>query len=83
FQLRTAPVYTAFICFIGDERHTRSYNYSLQDAVEITPIETRIKVSELEDPEPSINLYVENQADPTMRLVSEMMVLFGEAIATF
>ena len=36
-----------------------------------------------DDPEPSINLYVENQADPAMRLVSEMMILCGEAIATY
>lgn len=33
--------------------------------------------------EPQINLYVENQADPAMRLVSEMMILCGEAIATY
>ncbi|KAI5391757.1 ribonucleotide-diphosphate reductase subunit rnr1, variant 2 [Lathyrus oleraceus] len=54
-----------------------------QGAVETTTIETRIKVSKPEDPEPSINLYVENQADPAMRLVSEMMILCGEAIAIF
>lgn len=36
-----------------------------------------------EDPEPTINLYVENQADPTMRLVAEMMILCGEVIATY
>ncbi|CAI8600870.1 unnamed protein product [Vicia faba] len=54
-----------------------------QGAVETTTIETRIKVSNPEDPEPSINLYVENQADPAMRLVSEMMILCGEAIAAF
>ncbi|CAK8575001.1 unnamed protein product [Lathyrus sativus] len=54
-----------------------------QGAVETTTIESRIKVSNPEDPEPSINLYVENQADPAMRLVSEMMILCGEAIATF
>lgn len=30
-----------------------------------------------------IKLYVENQADPAMRLVSEMMILCGEAVATF
>ena len=40
-------------------------------------------MSNPDDPEPSINLYVENQADPAMRLVSEMMILCGEAIATF
>lgn len=46
-------------------------------------IETRIKVANPDDPEPSINLYVENQADPAMRVVSEMMILCGEVIATF
>lgn len=35
-----------------------------------------------DDPEPLIRLYVENQADPAMRLVSEMMILCGEVIAT-
>ncbi|KAF5737173.1 ribonuclease II chloroplastic/mitochondrial [Tripterygium wilfordii] len=54
-----------------------------QGAVDTTTIETRIKVSNPEDPEPSINLYVENQADPAMRLVSEMMILCGEVIATY
>ncbi|KAJ6742164.1 EXORIBONUCLEASE II MITOCHONDRIAL [Salix viminalis] len=54
-----------------------------QGAVDTATIETRIKVPNPEDPEPSINLYVENQADPAMRLVSEMMLLCGEAIATF
>ncbi|XP_058764089.1 ribonuclease II, chloroplastic/mitochondrial-like [Vicia villosa] len=54
-----------------------------QGAVETTTIESRIKVSKPEDPEPSINLYVENQAAPAMRLVFEMMILCGEAIATF
>ncbi|CAJ2655739.1 unnamed protein product [Trifolium pratense] len=54
-----------------------------QGAVETATLETRIKVSNPEDPEPSITLYVENQADPAMRLVSEMMILCGEAIATF
>ncbi|XP_061371834.1 ribonuclease II, chloroplastic/mitochondrial isoform X2 [Gastrolobium bilobum] len=54
-----------------------------QGAVETTTLETRIKVSNPEDPEPAINLYVENQADPAMRLVTEMMILCGEAMATF
>ncbi|KAJ6747090.1 EXORIBONUCLEASE II MITOCHONDRIAL [Salix koriyanagi] len=54
-----------------------------QGAVDTATIETRIKVPNPEDPEPAINLYVENQADPAMRLVSEMMLLCGEAIATF
>ncbi|KAF7844583.1 ribonuclease II, chloroplastic/mitochondrial [Senna tora] len=53
-----------------------------QGAVETATLESRIKVPNPEDPEPSINLYVENQADPAMRLVSEMMILCGEAIAT-
>lgn len=46
-------------------------------------LEARIKVPNGDDPEPIINLYVENQADPTMRLVTEMMVLCGEAVATY
>ncbi|KAK4270333.1 hypothetical protein QN277_023379 [Acacia crassicarpa] len=53
-----------------------------QGAVETATLETRIKVPNPEDPEPLINLYVENQDDPAMRLVSEMMILCGEAIAT-
>lgn len=36
-----------------------------------------------DDPDPTIKLYVENQADHAMRLVSEMMILCGEAVATF
>lgn len=55
----------------------------VKGAIETATLETRIKVSDPEDPEPSINLYVENQEDPAMRLVSEMMILCGEAIATF
>ncbi|XP_034920514.1 ribonuclease II, chloroplastic/mitochondrial [Populus alba] len=54
-----------------------------QGAVDTATFETRIKVPNPEDPEPSINLYVENQADPAMRLVSEMMLLCGEVIATY
>ncbi|KAF4377537.1 hypothetical protein F8388_025028 [Cannabis sativa] len=54
-----------------------------QGAIDAANLETRIKVANPEDPEPLINLYVENQADPTMRLVSEMMILCGEAIATY
>ncbi|KAH0861738.1 hypothetical protein HID58_089999, partial [Brassica napus] len=54
-----------------------------QGAVDTTTLETRIKVVNPEDPEPLINLYVENQADPAMRLVFEMMILCGEVIATF
>ncbi|XWS59822.1 hypothetical protein CRYUN_Cryun08bG0155000 [Craigia yunnanensis] len=54
-----------------------------QGAIDTSTLETRIKVVNPEDPEPSINLYVENQADPAMRLVSEMMILCGEVVATF
>lgn len=54
-----------------------------QGAIDTATLETRIKVVNPEDPEPSINLYVEDQADPAMRLVSEMMILCGEAIAAF
>ncbi|KAK9290139.1 hypothetical protein L1049_008305 [Liquidambar formosana] len=54
-----------------------------QGAIDTATIETRIKVVNPNDPEPLINLYVENQADPAMRLVSEMMILCGEAIATY
>lgn len=54
-----------------------------QGAVDTSMIETRVKVANPDDPEPQINLYVENQADPAMRLVSEMMILCGEVIATF
>lgn len=46
-------------------------------------IESRVKVANPNDPEPLINLYVEDQLDPAMRLVSEMMILCGEVIATF
>lgn len=54
-----------------------------QGATDAASLETRIKVPNPEDPEPVINLYVENQTDPTMRLVSEMMILCGEVIATY
>ncbi|XP_042476524.1 ribonuclease II, chloroplastic/mitochondrial isoform X2 [Macadamia integrifolia] len=54
-----------------------------QGAIDTVTIEARVKVANPDDPEPSINLYVENQADPAMRLVSEMMILCGEVIATF
>lgn len=55
----------------------------VQGATDAASLETRIKVPNPEDPEPLINLYVENQTDPTMRLVSEMMILCGEVIATY
>ncbi|CAO2822145.1 unnamed protein product [Amaranthus hypochondriacus] len=54
-----------------------------QGAVDTTTLEARVKVANPDAPEPQINLYVENQADPAMRLVSEMMILCGEAIATY
>ncbi|PON76112.1 Replication factor A protein [Trema orientale] len=54
-----------------------------QGAIDTASLDTRIKVANPEDPEPEINLYVENQADPTMRLVAEMMILCGEVIATY
>ncbi|KAI3801258.1 hypothetical protein L1987_29362 [Smallanthus sonchifolius] len=54
-----------------------------QGAIETGSLEPRIKVENPDDPEPSIRLYVEDQTDPAMRLVSEMMVLCGEAIATY
>ncbi|XVF08103.1 hypothetical protein REPUB_Repub06bG0197100 [Reevesia pubescens] len=54
-----------------------------QGAIDTSTLETRVKVVNPEDPEPSINLFVENQADPAMRLVSEMMILCGEVVATF
>ncbi|CAM8909881.1 unnamed protein product [Rhodiola kirilowii] len=54
-----------------------------QGAVDVANIETRIKVANPEDPDPPIKLYVENQSDPAMRLVSEMMILCGEAVATY
>ncbi|CAL2268072.1 unnamed protein product [Prunus armeniaca] len=54
-----------------------------QGAIDTATLEARIKVVNPEDPEPIINLYVENQADPAMRLVTEMMILCGEVVATY
>ncbi|KAJ9548088.1 hypothetical protein OSB04_020631 [Centaurea solstitialis] len=54
-----------------------------QGAIDTGSLETRIKVENPDDPEPSIRLYVEDQRDPAMRLVSEMMILCGEALATY
>ncbi|XP_050211898.1 ribonuclease II, chloroplastic/mitochondrial [Mercurialis annua] len=69
---------------ILSEAASRRFQWRLQQgAVETSTLETRIKVANLEDPEPSINLYVENQADPAMRLVTEMMILCGEVMATY
>ncbi|URD84002.1 RNB [Musa troglodytarum] len=52
-------------------------------AIDTATIDPRIKVANPDDPEPSITLYVEDQSNPAMRLVSEMMILCGEVIATF
>lgn len=46
-------------------------------------IDTRVKVPNPDDPEPIINLYLHDQTSPAMRLVSEMMIMCGEAIAKF
>uniref|UniRef100_A0A804NB36 RNB domain-containing protein n=2 Tax=Zea mays TaxID=4577 RepID=A0A804NB36_MAIZE len=54
-----------------------------QGSIDTAMIEPRIKVSNPDDPEPNINLYVEDQANPAMQLVSEMMILCGEAVAAF
>ncbi|XP_031486302.1 ribonuclease II, chloroplastic/mitochondrial isoform X2 [Nymphaea colorata] len=54
-----------------------------QGAIDTGTIEARVKVSNPDDPEPLINLYVEDQSASAMRLVSEMMILCGEAIASF
>jgi exoribonuclease II len=40
-------------------------------------------VGDPDDPELVINLYVENQAEPAMQLVSKKMILCGEVMATF
>ncbi|CAN6471801.1 unnamed protein product [Victoria cruziana] len=54
-----------------------------QGAIDTGTVEARVKVSNADDPEPLINLYVEDQSSPAMRLVSEMMILCGETIALF
>ncbi|KAK8464491.1 hypothetical protein PHAVU_010G010050 [Phaseolus vulgaris] len=68
---------------LSEAANLRSNWRCQQGAIETSTLDTRIKVSNPEDPEPSLKLYVENQADPAMRLVFEMMILCGEAIATF
>ncbi|KAG4377567.1 hypothetical protein GLYMA_18G153300v4 [Glycine max] len=68
---------------LSEAANLRSNWRRQQGAIETATLDTRIKVSNPEDPEPSMKLYVENQADPAMRLVSEMMILCGEAVATF
>ncbi|KAL9268974.1 Ribonuclease II, chloroplastic/mitochondrial-like protein [Drosera capensis] len=52
-------------------------------ACDVSLLEGRIKVSNPDDPEPEINLYLEDRDAPSMRLVSEMMILCGEVIADF
>lgn len=64
-------------------RFKEKYNFFFQGAIDTATIEARVKVSNPDDPEPPINLYIEDQAGPAMRLVSEMMVLCGEVVATF
>lgn len=54
-----------------------------QGSIDTAMIEPRIKVANPDDPEPNINLYVEDQTNPAMQLVSEMMILCGEAVASF
>ncbi|KAK3165932.1 hypothetical protein QOZ80_1AG0039490 [Eleusine coracana subsp. coracana] len=54
-----------------------------QGSIDTAMIEPRIKVANPDDPEPNINLYVEDQNNPAMQLVSEMMILCGEAVAAF
>jgi hypothetical protein len=39
-----------------------------------TMIETRVKVPNPDDSEPLINIYLQEQSKPAMRLVSEMMI---------
>ena len=75
------------VCFFGRPPPAFSLQNltpsSLQGSIDTAMIEPRIKVSNPDDPEPNINLYVEDQANPAMQLVSEMMVLCGEAVAAF
>ncbi|CAH9074438.1 unnamed protein product [Cuscuta europaea] len=54
-----------------------------QGAIDTCTLQTRIKVTNPNDPEPSMKIYVSNQCDPAMRLVSEMMILCGEVIAMY
>ncbi|KAG9154881.1 hypothetical protein Leryth_025272 [Lithospermum erythrorhizon] len=54
-----------------------------QGAIDTATLEARIKVANPGDPEPLINLYVGDQTDPAVRLVSEMMILCGEVLATY
>ncbi|CAM0957974.1 unnamed protein product [Alopecurus aequalis] len=54
-----------------------------QGSIDTSMIEPRIKVANPDDPEPKINLYVEDQTNPAMQLVTEMMILCGEAVAAF
>ncbi|KAJ1686518.1 hypothetical protein LUZ63_017908 [Rhynchospora breviuscula] len=52
-------------------------------AIEVSMPEARIKVSDPDNPEPTISLYVEEHDNAARRLVSEMMILCNEVIAEF
>jgi exoribonuclease II len=54
----------------------------MQGAIDATMPEPRIKVSDPDNPEPTISLYVEGDS-AAKRLVSEMMILCNEVIADF
>jgi exoribonuclease II len=54
----------------------------MQGAIDATMPEPRIKVSDPDNPEPTISLYVEGD-NMAKRLVSEMMILCNEVIADF
>ncbi|XP_057838680.2 ribonuclease II, chloroplastic/mitochondrial isoform X1 [Cryptomeria japonica] len=54
-----------------------------QGAIDTPMIDARVKVPNPDDPEPIINLYLHDPTSPAMRLVSEMMIMCGEAIAKF
>ncbi|KAH9327548.1 hypothetical protein KI387_007726, partial [Taxus chinensis] len=54
-----------------------------QGAIDTSMVEARLKVHNPDDPEPIINLYLHDPMSPATRLVSEMMIMCGEAIATF
>lgn len=54
----------------------------MQGAIDATMPDPRIKVSDLDSPEPKISLYIEGD-NAAKRLVSEMMILCNEVIADF
>lgn len=66
-----------------DEFFNQIYKLNSQGAIDTAMIEPRIKVTNSDDPEPSLSLYVEDKSDPAKQLVSEMMILCGEVIASF